>query len=283
MLILLLLWTGKGLAQSPVRYDVEVMHGLTYATRDAQPLLLDLYRPLMARGPLPWVVAVHGGAWLGGDREQMKPLGMLLAARGYAVVAMDYRLAPDHTFPAQLDDVRAAVAWVRGRAAHYRIAAGAVSAIGFSAGAQLAALLGVNPEPGTPEVRCVIAFFGPMDLTVPITSLQAELVLRAYLGCRQHECPARYAQASPVTFITPDDPPFLLLHGTNDTIVPFSQSELMREALRAANVSVTFVPMPEVGHAIPASNTPLGQQVEHQVLSFLHACAADVVCIPAQP
>jgi acetyl esterase/lipase len=235
--------------------DVRFFGGLAYAAPlGFRPLLLDLYLPARPE-PAPLVVFMHGGGWLRGDRSMVSPRfaswqpGPLarLAADGFAVASVDYRLSGEARFPAQLEDVAAAVDWLAGHAAEYRFDAGRIVLWGESAGAHLAALLGLRPAGA--RVRGVVDWYGPADLTAldeqvgaagaltddPLDSREARL-----LGAPVAQVPELARAASPVSHVRADAPPFLIAHGTADRMVPFAQSEALAAALAAAGADVRF-------------------------------------------
>jgi acetyl esterase/lipase len=235
--------------------DVRFVGGLAYAAPVGfRPLLLDLYRPAAGAVPPPLVVFLHGGGWLRGDRSLVGPKfagwrpGPLarLAAAGFAVASADYRLSGEARFPAQLDDVSAAVDWLTGRADEYGFDAGRIVLWGESAGAHLAALLGLR-SPG--RVRGVVDWYGPADLAAldkqvgaagaltddPLDSREARL-----LGAPVAEVPELARAASPISHVRAGAPPFLIAHGTDDRAVPFEQSEALAAALAEAGADVRF-------------------------------------------
>src|SRR5579859_1064148 len=235
--------------------DVRFVGGLAYAAPVGfRPLLLDLYRPAAGAVPPPLVVFLHGGGWLRGDRSLVGPgfagwrPGPLarLAAAGFAVASADYRLSGEARFPAQLEDVSAAVDWLTGRADEYGFDPGRIVLWGESAGAHLAALLGLQ-SPG--RVRGVVDWYGPADLAAldkqvgaagaltddPLDSRQARL-----LGAPVAEVPELARAASPISHVRAGAPPFLIAHGTADRAVPFQQSEALAAALTEAGADVRF-------------------------------------------
>jgi acetyl esterase/lipase len=232
---------------------VEFIGGLTYAAPlGFRPLLLDLYLPA-GRDLAPLVVFMHGGGWLRGDRSMVSPSfapwrpGPLerLAAAGFAVASVDYRLSGEARFPAQLEDVSAAVDWLAGHAGEYGFDAGRIVLWGESAGAHLAALLGLR-SPG-PSVRGVVDWYGPADLAAlqeqvgaagaltgdPLDTREARL-----LGAPVADVPELARAASPITHVRAGAPPFLIAHGTADRAVPFGQSEALAAALAEAGADV---------------------------------------------
>ncbi len=225
-----------------------------------RPLELDLYLPLGpgSAGPLPVIVHVHGGGWRRGSRREPLPLlgqGFYdqLAAAGFAVAAIDYRLSGEARFPAPLEDVRTAMDWVREHAAGYGLDPGRVYLWGDSSGGHLALLAALT---GT-KVAGVVAWFPvtdlaglPSDLTdaggVPDPgpeSREAQL-----LGAPAAAVPGLAAQASPVTHAGPGAPPILLMHGTADDMVPAAQSIRLAEALAAAGAAVELELVPGARH-----------------------------------
>ena len=234
--------------------DVRLVGGLAYAAPIGfRPLLLDLYRPAAGADPAPLVVFMHGGGWLRGDRSMVSPSfaswrpGPLarLAADGFAVASVDYRLSGEARFPAQLEDVSAAVDWLAGHAGQYGFDAGRIVLWGESAGAHLAALLGLRSA-GT-RVRGVVDWYGPADLIAldqqigaagaltddPLDSREARL-----LGAPVGQVPELARAASPLSQVRAGAPPFLIAHGTADRMVPFRQSEALAAALAEAGADV---------------------------------------------
>lgn len=193
--------------------------GLVYAERAGQALRLDLARP-PGPGPHPLVLALHGGAWSGGDRGQLRRRITALAEAGFAAASVDYRLAPDHRFPAPVDDARAALGWLRQQAVSLGLDPKRCAVLGVSAGGQVALVLGFERE-----VSAVVNYYGPSDLrglTAPAVS--------AYLGSE------RPKRASPVLAVAPGCPPVLSIHGREDEVVPVEQSRSLTRALGAAGV-----------------------------------------------
>ena len=142
-------WAAANLAatRADEPADSPVVHAdVAYADRGDKPLLADVYLP-PGEGPFPGVLCIHGGAWRFGDKKRMKGIARQLANNGYTAVAIDYRLAPKHVFPAQLEDCRAALRWIRANANRYHVDPKRIAVFGYSAGGHLAALLGVTDPP----------------------------------------------------------------------------------------------------------------------------------------
>jgi acetyl esterase/lipase len=234
---------------------VRFVGGLEYAAPlGFRPLLLDLYLPAAGPDPAPLVVFMHGGGWLRGDRAMVGPgfaawrPGPLarLAADGFAVASVDYRLSGEARFPAQLEDVSAAVEWLTGQAGRYGLDADRIVLWGESAGAHLAALLGLRSQG---RVRGVVDWYGPADLTALDEQVGAAGALTAdpldtrearLLGAPVAQVPELARAASPLSHVRAGAPPFLIAHGRADRAVPFQQSEALAAALAAAGADVRF-------------------------------------------
>ena len=225
--------------------------GVVYGTVEDEPLLLDVFRPPARVTARPAVVLVHGGGMWTGSRADMADPARQLAQAGYIAFAVDYRLVDiasgRHPWPAQLDDVQHAVRWVRANAARYGVDPERVGAYGWSAGGQLAALLGTrdtrdaaSPLAAYPSrVACVVDLAGDVDLAA-YTSPPALDEVVALLGGTPAQVPERYRDASPLSWIDARTAPFLVIHGALDDVVPVAQSRRLVSALRAAGVEVEY-------------------------------------------
>ncbi len=227
-----------------------------------RPLVLDLYQPASA-GPHPLVIYIHGGGWVGGHTRHSGALTNFpavlakLAAEGFVVASLEYRLAAEAPFPAQLQDVRAALRFLRAGAAKYRIDGGRVAVWGGSAGGHLAALLATtcgdasfDPSPAPARSDCVqgVAAWYPV-LDVERQAERGDGALSRLLDCRGPCDVARLRRASPVAFVKRDTPPFLLIHGEGDKTVDVSQSRIGEAKLKAAGVPVEAIYLPGVDHS----------------------------------
>jgi acetyl esterase/lipase len=230
---------------------VRLLRAVPYCVRDgSRPLALDLWLPEEPpAGPLPLVVFVHGGAWRTGLRDDLgprfrgwdpSPFARLVRA-GFAVACPEYRLSGEAVHPAQTEDLRAALAWLRTRAGELGVAAGRPVLWGESAGGHLAALLALTCEP--PVAGCV-AWYAPADLTTAGPHSPEALLL----GVAPAESPDAARAASPVAHVTADAPPFLILHGTEDTLVPVTHGEALAAALEAAGADVLLRRVPGADH-----------------------------------
>lgn len=201
-------------------------------------LELDAYRPTAANGAA--IVSAHPGGWHSGDRSDDAELAQALCGAGYTVFAVDYRLAPAHPYPAAVEDVAAAIAWVRERAEGEGLDPDRIGAVGASAGAQLVGL--ISTTEAQPLSACVM-LSGPTDLSNPAYS-------RARGGVQQFLNGANPKEASPLHHVSPGDPPMLLLQGEADTLVPAEDARAMQRALAAAGVAHEVELYPDAPHML---------------------------------
>ena len=231
----------------------ELTEDVVFAHADGVPLRYDHYRPRKVTGPVPAVVFVHGGAWMNGDPSQAAGNALHFVRRGIATIAISYRLAPAHRFPAPLDDVRAAVGWVGDHGASYGLDAGRVFGWGDSAGGHLALLAALTGA----KVHGVVAWFPVTDLAglpsdvadaggVPDPGPESREAL--LLGAPAAAVPELAREASPVAHASAAAPPVLLMHGAADNLVPPAQSIRLAGALRAAGATVELELVPGATH-----------------------------------
>jgi acetyl esterase/lipase len=244
------------------------------------------------------VVNIHGGGFKFGDRSMVGAVvGQALLDGGYAIASVDYRLSGEATFPAAVQDVKAAVRFLRANAAQYKLNPDQIVAFGFSAGGNLASMVGTtgdvaefdDPALGnegvSSRVQAVIDWFGPTDFgqmdeqakaqgcgTSDQTHSTASSFESLYLGATVAESPELVQKANPISYITADDPPFLLQKGDQDCTVPVGQSQLLADALKAAGIDVRFDLLKGVGHGDSGSTLVFESAENVQVvLAFLDA------------
>ncbi|MFL5802487.1 MAG: alpha/beta fold hydrolase [Roseiflexaceae bacterium] len=247
-----------------------------YAMHDGQPLSLDLYQPAEAAGAAPGVLVVHGGSWERGDSTQLPALNRYLAARGYIVAAINYRLLPAHPFPAARDDVLAALSYLKANAAAIGLDPARIVLLGRSAGGQLALLVAYTA--GDPSIRGAIGFYPATDLAYAYENpcntrlLDGRPIVRAYLGGAPDQIPDTYAAASPTTFAGPAAPPTLLIHGLRDELVSPTQSQRLAARLAQAGRPHLLLRLPWATHGYDAHfSGPAGQLSTYAVECFLAA------------
>lgn len=272
MLSLILFFVVATLALAQRRGSTEAMNvpeGVTvhrdiaYVTDGHERQKLDLYVPDEGKN-LPLIIWIHGGAWRGGNKTHYFPKAYLNA--GYAGASINYRLSQHAIFPAQIEDVKAAVRWLRANSETYRIDPSRFAAWGSSAGGHLVAMLGTTGDIAefkvgenlhvSSQVQAVVDYYGPTDfLQMDAQRLPDGLVHDApdspesqLVGGPIQENKDRVAKANPITYVSKEDPPFLIIHGDQDKLVPYQQSVLLKDALEKAGVSVKFYRVEGGGH-----------------------------------
>jgi acetyl esterase/lipase len=210
-------------------------------------LHLDIAYPENADHSLPCVVVIHGGGWRGGNYTVHDQQILDFAKRGFVSATIQYRLVPSARWPAQIEDVKCGVRFLRANAQKYHIDPARLGAVGFSAGAHLSMLLGTmdkqdglegsggNPNQSS-KVQAVVAFFGPTDLAAKDFPAAVNGMIYDLLGALPDEKPEVFKAASPVTYVDKSDAPTLIYHGTKDALVPYNQAFLMTDKLTAAGV-----------------------------------------------
>jgi acetyl esterase/lipase len=261
-------------------FEVFTVKDLVYASPGGKPLLADLYIPKHTEKPPHVILWLHGGGWRFGDRRMGPDLSRYFAEWGFAMASIDYRLSTEAIFPAQIEDVKTAIRWLRCVAGHYGFDASRIGLWGSSSGGHLAALAATSGagtfEEGTiehasysSEVQAVVDGYGPTDFLQmdehrdpsvspsddpestqlpPGSSASPTSFESLFLGAPIHSCPERVREANPVTYVRTGLAPFFILHGTSDTAVPVHQSELLYDALSAHGNDVTLCLIEGLGH-----------------------------------
>ena len=264
----ILAWVNLAVSQERPKLPagVKVLRDLQYVEGGHERNRLDLYLPATAEGRLPLVVWIHGGAWWAGSKEGCP--AVFLAAKGYAVASINYRLSQHAIFPAQIEDCKAAIRWLRANAAKYRLDPAHIGVWGESAGGHLVAMLGttgtVKELEGTggnldqsSRVQCVVDWFGPSDLvTVVQHDDKPGGPVAQLIGGTVEQNKEKARKASPLTYVSNDSAPFLIMHGDQDNLVPLNQSEVLAKALKKAGVEAKLVVVKGNGHGGPGFGTP---------------------------
>ena len=247
--------------------SLESHTNLTYARYGDRELQLDLYRPAKHGAKLPAIVCIHGGGWFQGNRNSMTPLAQTLASKGFVTVTISYRLSGEKKFPAQIEDCKAAVRWLRANADKFGVRSDAIGVTGLSAGGHLAALVatsgGVKELEGeggnasqSSTVQACVAMGAQSDLETDrvrtLSSTPANPHYRPFLGGTLDEIPKVYALASPRHHIDKHDPPLLFMSGELDD--PSTHADETRADLAKAGIPTGYVAVPNGPHAF------LGQQ-----------------------
>ena len=261
-----------GNQSKPARADsIKAIPDLAYAGNKNPRQMLDLYLP-KKRGTelLPVVIYIHGGGWRSGARDRgVKRLTPFVSTGQYAGVSVGYRLSDEAQWPSQIHDGKAAIRWIRAHAEEYGLDPDRIGIFGTSAGAHLVSVLGTTGDvpamegklgPHTDQssrVTCVADLYGPTNfLTMNRTAAPGAKLDHdspnspesLLIGGPIQENPAKVATANPITYITSDDPPFLIIHGTLDPLVSFNQSELLHQALLSSDLGSTLVTVTGGGH-----------------------------------
>ncbi len=239
---------------------VELKKNIVYGKGGKVDLQLDLAQPKIGKGPFPAVICVHGGGWKAGNRQSLTKLIGLLAEKGFVGVTVTYRLTPKAKFPAQIEDCKAAVRWLRAHAKKYKVDPNRLGAVGFSAGGHLVCLLGAADKNSGLEgnggytdqssrVQAVVSFFGPTDFIKKTWSKKVEeFFLIPFFGDTFEKAQKIYRKGSPLNYVSKDDPPFLFIHGDQDNLVGIHHSQIMMKKLKEAKVHAELMTMKGAGH-----------------------------------
>ncbi len=294
----------KPVPKPPLLPDgIRMERDLAYITDGDEAQRLDLYLPEETpAAPLPLIVHIHGGGWMGGSKFPCPVVGMV--REGYAVASVEYRFSQKAKFPAQIQDCQAAIRWLRANAVKYHLDPEKVGAVGGSAGGHLSALVGTAGGTGTfppiggnedqsDRVQAVCNIFGPADFTTVVRQTAADRNVKNIFEFNSPKDPyslligvpletrEKSRAVSPVTYISADDPPILILHGTHDALVPYAQSVQFAAELMAQGVPVWLQTLPGAGHGGPAFTKPAVLTLMHDFFGkFLKGADVEIVLVP---
>jgi acetyl esterase/lipase len=265
----------------------QIAPGATAVVSYCNGQTVQITQPQRHSRPAPAVIYLHGGSWIGGDHETggfiVHQIGDALNQKGFLVASVNYRLGPDEPWPAQIVDAKCAVRYLRANAKALDIDPKDIGIWGHSAGAHLASLVGTaGPDVGwdtgpyrnqPSTVEAVADFAGPSNLLTLGEEGAADLVHDNFVSLLgpvpAEQVPAELKAASPVTYVSTDDPPFLIIHGDMDPIVPLSQSEELASALESVGVPVSLVVVKGGGHALDEPGAqPDTEQIEALIVDF---------------
>ncbi len=247
-------------AQQPdAPVEIDLVRDVVYGKGGELDLHLDLACPKDLSESAPCIVVIHGGAWRQGDKAMHTREIRRFASQGYVSASIQYRFCPEYRFPAQVEDVKCAVRYLRAHADKYKLDPDRIGAVGFSAGAHLSMMLGTmdagdgfEGDGGWPDhsskVQAVVAFFGPTQLgadDIPIPSIP---LVADFIGGSKDEMADIYRAASPLSYVSTGDAPMLLLQGTEDVLVPYTQAVKMVTAMTEKDVPGRVEFLIDAGH-----------------------------------
>ena len=245
---------------------VDVQKDVEYGNVEGESLKLDLYQlPPSGDKLRPGIVFIHGGGWSGGDKNEFTSKAKEMAARGYVAISVNYRLAPKHHYPANIQDVQNAVRWLRVHSRIYAVDPLRIGAMGSSAGGHLASMLGLTEAQGggipdqlaPSRANCVVDYYGRMDLTLEPTGTGGHDYRPEYIGKSKADALELYKEASPIQHIDKQTCPFLIVQGARDPQVEPPQSQAMLAALDKAGIEVSLLLLGGQGHGFSGESATL--------------------------
>lgn len=271
-------------AQAP-EPQFSVISDVQYCTGGGKPLLMDVFIPKRRnRTPTPAILWIHGGGWERGDKNGNSG-AQFLANEGFVTASLFYRLSGDSPFPADIEDCKCAIRFLRANATKYGIDPDRIGLAGASAGGHLAELAATADQAAglegvggwqsiSSKVQAVSAYYGASDFTVGANQFQhhsGQVIVKLFRGTEK-EKPDLYRQASPIFYVSKDDPPLLLVQGEDDDLVPFDQSVRMADAYRQAGLQVELIPVKHAGHDFqqvgPVPISPSVEIIRQKTIEF---------------
>lgn len=258
-------------AAEPEAPSYKLQTDIEFAKVGDVSLTLDAFVP-EGEGPFATCILVHGGGWLRGDKQTyIKPLFEPLSKAGFAWFTINYRLAPDDRWPACADDVATAVRWIRANAAKYKVDPTKIALIGESAGGHLVGWAGTHGE-GDTAVAAVVPFYAPFDLELQVRARGDKLgpSMEGLFGLKELNDDAwkTLRAASPLTYVRPGLPPFLLIHGDADAQVPYEQSPKFQDKMKAAGNVCDLITIKDGVHGMGGWQK-LGSDYQEQLIAWL--------------
>ena len=273
---LMLGWVELVDTKPDIPEHIEVFGDISFKETEERMLFLDIYRKKNILDPAPLIIFIHGGSWTGGDKIDYLIYLLSYAEKGYITASLSYRFAQEAKFPAALEDVICGIKWLKANGIEYGIDSSNVALVGGSAGSHLALLaaytMGGPYNPGncdndgaSPRVNAVVNFYGPTDLTTKYAISRDET--KFFLGLDYKDNPEKYLMASPVHFVTPDDPPTMTFIGTLDELVPVNQAEILNKTLIAADVPHNYHRLKGWPHTMDAA-VPVNEYAQYYMDKF---------------
>ena len=256
--------------------EINTLSNINYKIVGNDTLRLNIYSKLNIDKPTPLLIFIHGGSWRGGKKEDYLPYIIPFTKRGYVCATISYHLYPPTNFPAAVEDVKCAIRWLRTHAKEYNINPDKIALLGGSAGSHLAMMAGYTDDSTysadcdwndvSSKVQAIIAIYGPTDLTTDF-AINNHLVVD-FLGKKYSEAPQLYKEASPINYVTKDDPPTLIFHGTIDDIVPVIQSDKLKKKLDDMGVENEYHRLKGWPHAMDIAK-PVNNYTQYYINEFL--------------
>lgn len=272
---------GQDQKKLAVPADVDLQRDVEYGKGGGRPLKMHILKPKTPpKGPMPVVVWVHGGGWRNGSRDSGLARLAPFARRGYFCASIEYRLSGEAQFPAQIEDCKCAIRFLRAKATEFNLDPNRIGVWGGSAGGHLVALLGTSAgikelegqggwQDQPSHVQAVCDYYGPSDLlrilSTGAAKDNAKSAVGLLLGGAVKDNKEKAALASPLTHVSKKSPPFLIVHGDKDPTVPLVQSTILRDALKKAGVEVGLLVIEGAGHGFKG---PQLEQAEKAVAEF---------------
>jgi acetyl esterase/lipase len=256
-----------GAPYQKVKYET-----IQYAEADSKALTIDLYKSKDQSSKSPCIIVVHGGAWEGGDSQQLPALNSYLAGKGYTVAAITYRLAPKYIAPTASDDVKKAVAFMKKNAEKFNIDSNRLVLLGRSAGGQVALMAAYTLN--DPCIKGMIAFYTPADMvwgySLPGNPLvlDSRRVLRNYLGGTYEKVPENYEKATALNYVNAHTPPTLMLHGQKDELVAYEHNIRLKKVLDQYGIKNTIVTLPWATHGFDYNFSGPGAQISTYSIEY---------------
>src|ERR1700682_653797 len=273
--------TQQSIDETRVQYPpsprVKVEPDIVFARYGNRALRLDLYLPIGAEEPIPGVIVIRGGGWMVNDRKESAHVAYALAERGVAAASIEYRTAGEAAFPGALQDVKAAIRWMRSNAKRYRISPNGIGTLGGSSGGHLALMAGMSDDRNfegsggnnniSSRVQAVVAMAAPSDLRR--LGAGSQRFVTQFLHASLAQNPELWAKASPVNHIKVGGPSILLIHGTADESVLPEQSSRFAELYRKAGAPVELVLLEKAPHPF-CNYLPWFEDTMNRAATFLH-------------
>jgi acetyl esterase/lipase len=283
-LILFALLCATQITSQTTEPQFTVVSDVQYCTGGGRPLLMDVFIPNHRnRTSTPAVLWIHGGGWEIGDKNGNSG-AKFLANEGFVTASLSYRLSGDSPFPAAIEDCKCAIRFLRANALKYGIDPDRIGVAGSSAGGHLAELVattdqsaGLDGDGGwqnmSSKVQAAASYFGVSDLTMQFPEDTGQVIVKFFRGTEK-EKPELYRRASPIFYVTKDNPPLLLVHGEKDDGVPFDQSVRMADAYRRTGLTIEFIAVKNAGHDFQhIGDAPISPSVEvihHRTAEFFN-------------